>query len=97
MVAHMYRMIGRTLALTIDIRVSVNMIQSDGPDFKCSPYERRGCLLDLIHSKLLAKKEIQLEVNDLDTQVSHKMGNSLCSQPALLMSALGGIISRCFP
>ena len=29
-----------------------------------------------------------------DAHVSHRMGNSLCSHPALLMSALGGIFGK---
>jgi hypothetical protein len=29
-----------------------------------------------------------------DAHVSQRMGNSLCSQPALLMSAFGGISER---
>lgn len=30
----------------------------------------------------------------IDAQVSHRMGNSLCSHPALLISAFGGILLK---
>lgn len=31
-------------------------------------------------------------IESLCLHVSHRMGNSLCSHPALLMSALGGMV-----
>jgi hypothetical protein len=54
-----------------------------------------GCHLGLFGTVLtLEKASAMAGSGGRNAHVSHRMGNSLCSHPALLMSALGGIFGE---